>query len=153
MTRNEARALHISTAVIGVSGLVYGWMRYFVEPDPDSFSIVNHPWEPQLRNIHLLAAPLLVFACGLVWRAHVWLRIRSKFRARRKTGLTLAVLVAPMIVSGYAIQVATDEFWRDAWIVTHVASSVLWLAIYCVHQFAPRSVTSTPSPAETQSED
>lgn len=153
MTRNEARALHISTAVVGISGLIYGWMRYFATPDPDSFSVVNHPWQPDLRDWHLLTAPLLVFACGLVWRSHVWLRFKAKFRARRRTGITLAALVAPMVVSGYALQVAVEEFWRDAWIVTHVATSVLWLATYCVHQLAPRSVPELEPQTAPQSED
>ncbi len=153
MTRNEARNLHIATALVGVSGLVYAWMRYFVEPDPESFSVVNHPWQPSLRDTHLITAPLLVFACGLVWRAHVWLRVRSSFQPRRKTGLALAVLLAPMVLTGYALQVAVEDPWRDIWIVSHVASSVLWLATYAIHQFSPRTLASTPGAVITQSED
>ena len=137
MTRNEARNLHISTALVGLTGLVYAWMRYFAESE-DEFSLVSHPWQPELQASHIITAPLLVFACGLVWRAHVWLRVKSGFRQRRKTGLVLAVLLAPMIVSGYALQVAVEELWRDVWIVTHVASSVIWLLVYLVHQLAPR---------------
>jgi hypothetical protein len=137
VTRNEARNLHVSTALVGLSGLVYGWMRYFAQSD-DPFSVVGHPWQPELHAAHVLTAPLLVFACALVWRAHVWLRVRGGFQPRRQTGLVLALSLAPMILSGYAIQVTIEETWREFWIVLHVASSVLWLLAYGVHQLAPR---------------
>ena len=38
MTRNEARNLHVSAALVGVTGLIYGWMRYFVIHERLSFS-------------------------------------------------------------------------------------------------------------------
>lgn len=147
MTKNEARNLHISAALVGVTGLIYGWMRYFAESD-DEFSIVSHPWQPEFHAAHLVTAPLLVFACGLVWRAHVWLRIKNDFRPRRKTGLILALSVAPMILSGYALQVAVEEVWRNIWIVTHVATSLIWLLAYCVHQLAPRRESAATEPAQ-----
>ena len=47
------------------TGVVYGWMRYFVTPK-DEFSIVNHPQEPTLHWMHVVFAPLLVFGCGVL---------------------------------------------------------------------------------------
>ena len=59
MTRLEAWFLHVATILVGGGGLVYAWMRYFVRPD-DPFAVVNHPWQPDVQHLHVLAAPLLV---------------------------------------------------------------------------------------------
>jgi len=42
MNRFEVWALHLSTLLVGGTGLIYGWMRYFAEAS-DPFSLVNHP--------------------------------------------------------------------------------------------------------------
>ena len=139
MTKNEARFLHASTILVGVTGIVYGWMRYFVEPDPESFSVVGHPWQPEFQAAHILLAPLLLFACGIVWRTHVWSRVRSGFQARRPTGLVLVISLGPMVISGYAIQVTVEELWRDIWIGVHIVTSVLWILGYGIHQISKRA--------------
>jgi hypothetical protein len=138
MSRVSAWFVHLSVALAGLTGVWYGWMRYLLEPQ-DEWSIVNHPFEPQLKSLHILLVPLLVFACGLLWRGHIWARIRSGFQARRQTGLLLALLLLPMVVSGYALQVAVEEYWRQAWVWTHGISSCLWVLLYLVHQLRPRS--------------
>ena len=138
MTRAEAWFLHVSNLLVGGTGLVYGWTCYFAEP-ADPFAVVNHPWQPALREGHLLVAPLLVFACGLIWREHVWKRVRTGYRERRKGGLVLLGLLAPMTLSGYLLQTARDELWQRVWVVVHVASSVLWVLAYLVHQLSPRT--------------
>ena len=135
MTRAAAWVTHLANALVAGTGLVYGWMRYFVEPDPEEalFAVANHPWQPAMQGLHIVLAPLLVFACGLIWSEHVWARIRSGRPRRRPTGLTLVALVFPMIASGYFLQVATGEGWRTAWIVVHVATSCGWIVVYVVH--------------------
>jgi hypothetical protein len=133
VTRAQARFLHVATALVGGSGLVYGWMRYFAESD-DPFAIVNHPWQPEAQHLHVLVAPLLVFACGLVWPQHVWARWRGRHRGRRRTGLALALGFFPMVASGYLLQVSEDDRWRTAWVWVHVVSSLAFTLGYVVHQ-------------------
>lgn len=137
MTRAEAWFSHVSNVLVGGTGLVYAWMVYFAEPD-DPFAVANHPLQPTLQHWHVLCAPLLVFACGLFWTNHVWRRVRSGFPARRKTGLSLFGLFAPMVVSGYLLQVAGSQTWRTVWVVVHVATSCIWMLAYVVHQLSPR---------------
>lgn len=134
MTPREARFLHVSTVLVGGTGLAYAWTRYLAEP-ADPFAVANHPWQPHLQHAHIVAAPLLVFACGLVWRDHVWRRLRSGFRRKRRTGACLAIALAPMVVSGYLLQVATAELARTAWIGVHLVASCVWLPAYAVHQW------------------
>lgn len=112
--------------------MIYGWMRYLAEP-VDEFAIVNHPWQPHVHHLHIVVAPLLIFGAGMIWSRHVWARVRSGFQPRRPTGLTLTLMLLPMIASGYFLQVSAEEAWRLAWMIVHGATSVLWLVAYGMH--------------------
>lgn len=138
MTRACAWFVHIATALVGVTGLVYGWMRYLLEP-VDEFALVNHAREPLLKTLHILTAPLLVFACGLLWRHHVWARIRAGYPHRRWSGMALAALLLPMVASGYLMQTAVEPEWRQVWIWVHGITGSLWVALYLGHHFLVRS--------------
>ncbi|MEW6073062.1 MAG: hypothetical protein AB1726_10800 [Planctomycetota bacterium] len=131
-TRLESWFVHASALAVAGTGLVYAGLRYFVAP-ADPFAVVNHPWQPAVQHLHVLAAPLVVFALGLLWRDHVWRGVRTVSGARRITGLGAALPALPMIASGYLLQVAVEEAWRTTWIAVHVAASVLWLAAYVAH--------------------
>lgn len=137
MSRALAWFFHLVTLLVAGTGLVYGWMRYLAEPE-DEFALVNHPLQPELQSAHLLVAPLLVFACGLIWREHAWARLRAGFPLRRRGGVLLAALLLPMIASGYLLQTGASGAWRTAWIWLHVGSSCLWTLVYVLHQFGPR---------------
>jgi len=132
MTRPQAWTLHAAAFLVGVSGLAYAWMRYCVEP-ADEFALVNHPWQPAVQELHVLVAPLLVFATALVWSEHVWQRVRGGYPRRRPTGLVLFALFFPMVFSGGWVQVAEGELERGAAIWTHALSGTLWCAAYAVH--------------------
>lgn len=133
MSRFEALFLHLSNALVGGTGLVYAWMVYLVEP-ADPFAVANHPWQPHLQHLHVLAAPLLVFASGLIWRRHVVACWKQGIRQRHRSGVSLALTLVPMVVSGYLIQTAAAPGWRQVWVWVHLVSSGLWLLGYLVHQ-------------------
>lgn len=137
MRRSTAWFVHGSVLAVGATGVVYGWMRWLCEP-ADELALVNHPWQPELEAWHILVAPACVFAVGLLWPSHVWARIRGGHRARRRSGIALASLLVPMIVSGYALQTSVDPGARTLWVWVHGGSSIAWLLIYAWHQFAPR---------------
>lgn len=137
MSRTAAWLVHGSVFLAGGGGLVYGWMRYFAQP-ADEFAVVNHPQEPLLKAAHILAAPLLLFACGLLWRSHVWGRIRAGFQPRRRTGILLAALLLPMSASGYLLQVSVEDRWRTLWTWVHGTTACAWVVAYLVHQLSPR---------------
>ena len=141
MTRAEAWLQHLSNLLVGGSGLVYGWMVYFAEP-ADEFALVNHPWQPFTQHLHVWTAPLLVFACGMIWRRHAWARVRSGFAERRKTGVALTFSLFPMVLSGYFLQTAVSDTWRSIWLWLHLTTSVLWVAAYGVHQLSRRAATA-----------
>jgi hypothetical protein len=159
MPRWEAWSVHLSTLLVGGTGLVYAWMRYLL-PATDPYSAVGHPLQPQVQHLHVLAAPLLVFATGLIWKNHVWSHWKKGVPLRRRSGLALLLSVAPMVVSGYLLQIAVGEGWRQAWVVVHVTTSVLFLAGYAGHAAVAlrgwwrqrqRSPTAVAARAESQS--
>lgn len=117
--------------LVCTTGVLYAVMRYLMEP-ADEWAVVNHPWQPFVQHLHVLVAPLLVFACGLIWRRHVSENWRREGRSRR-SGPGLALVFVPMIVSGYLLQTAVAEGWRQAWVVVHLCSSAVWLLAFAVH--------------------
>jgi hypothetical protein len=133
VSRLEAWAMHLAIALVGGTGLVYAWMIYLAKPT-DPYSPVHHPWQPHLQHLHILVAPLLVFAAGLIWRRHVWAKWRAGVPDARRSGLTLALSLAPMVISGYLVQTSVDDSWRKIWGVVHLAASGLWVLGYLVHQ-------------------
>jgi len=143
LTRFEAWSLHVSNVLVGGTGLVYAWMKYLVRPD-DPYAVVNHPLQPEVQHLHVLFAPLLVFAGGMIFRRYVWARVRSGYRPRRPTGLLLALQLVPMVASGYLLQTTTDEAWNAIWVWVHVAASSLWILSYGVHLVSARPAAVEP---------
>ena len=137
MSRWQRWLLHTANLLVGGTGLVYALMRYFMRP-ADEWAVVNHPWQPHVQHLHLLFAPLLVFACGWIWQGHVAGRQRQAEEPRRRTGPGLIVAFAPMIVSGYLIQTTVSDGWRQAWIALHLTSSAAWLFAFLGHWLSPR---------------
>jgi hypothetical protein len=128
---------------VGGTGLVYAWMVYLARP-ADPYAVVNHPSQPAVQHLHIVVAPLLVFAAGLIWRRHVWGSWRSGVVQRRRSGVSMALALAPMIVSGYLLQTAVESTWRTVWSVLHLATSGLWIAAYLLHQFFPQRNGAPP---------
>lgn len=134
MSRGESLFLRGAQAAAALTGLAWFWMANFAESE-DPYSVVNHPWQPDVAAAHLLAAPALILAVGLIWRSHAWTRIRSGFRARRRSGIFLALIFLPMAASGYLLQVSVAETARGVWQWIHVAASLIWLAAWIVHRW------------------
>lgn len=131
----EAWGFHVSTLLVAGTGVVYAVMRYLLAP-ADPFAVVNHPLQPTVQHLHVLVAPLLVFAAGLIWREHIWKHFRNGVRSGRLSGVWMLLTLAPMVVSGYLIQTTVTEGWRTAWIVVHLAASGIWALGYAGHAVA-----------------
>jgi hypothetical protein len=132
MTRWESRFQNLANLLVGGTGLIYAFMRYFMKPASE-WAVVNHPWQPLLQHLHVLSAPLLVFACGLIWKQHVVGNLQREERGGATSGPGLLLTFAPMALSGYLIQTTTGETWRQVWIVTHLVSSGAWILAFAGH--------------------
>lgn len=126
------RVMHTTQVVVGGSGLLLGGMLYFLTPI-DPYAVVNHPWQPQVLHLHVLSSPLLVFLLGIYVWDHALPYRRDGVREGRRSGVGLLLTVLPMIASGYLIQVSVETWWRNAWIVVHLATSLVWIGLMAVH--------------------
>ncbi len=133
MTRFEAWTTHTGTLLVGGTGLAYAWMRYLMHP-ADPFAVVNHPLQPFVQHLHILVAPLLVFAAGVMWHQHAW----GVLAARREAPPPQRRLPAahPGAHGGLGISAADRRRRRLAadWAIVHLATSGLWLLGYLAHQ-------------------
>jgi hypothetical protein len=135
VTAFERWSVWVTSVATFATGMVYLWMKYLlVSADP--FAVVNHPWQPMVLKLHILVAPLLVFAIGLVALRHVWRHVQSGLREGRRTGLVTLVALAPMIFTGYLIQAVTHEGLLRAMALSHIGLGILYGVALLLHQFA-----------------
>lgn len=132
MTGLERILLHISAFLTAATGLVYGWLRYFGQRAGE-FGPEAHPLQALLQHLHVLTAPVLVFTLGMLLRGHVQPMLRRGPPVGRRTGLFALVVVAPMVLVGYGVQVAVDPAWRTALAWVHGLASLAFLAGYLAH--------------------
>lgn len=135
MTRLESWSLHLSAMFTGLTGWIYGWLRYFGQQRGE-FGLEPSPLQATFQHLHVLGAPLLVFTLGLLVRGHVVPMWRSGRPGGRASGVMLALILAPMVMSGYAVQVAVDPRWRLPFAWIHGLTSMLFLGGYWIHQVA-----------------
>lgn len=132
MTRFEKFSVWSTSLLVAATGIVYGWMKYLVPPG-DPFSVINHPLQPLFLKLHILVAPLFLFAIGMVAVRHIWRHFRSGTRRARRTGITAGLSLVPMVATGYLIQVLTGEGLLLAMVVSHVALGLLYLLGFLAH--------------------
>ncbi len=137
MTRLQAWFLHLTLGILTLTGVVFAWMKYWMKSD-DPFSVVNHPWQPWMLAAHVVVAPAAVFGLGWIFSTHILPKFKAVGAPRRRSGLSSMWLVAPMIVSGYVLQVVTGDAARHWSAVSHWVTSAIFVAAYLVHQVAKR---------------
>lgn len=137
----EKGSIWVGTALTGVTGVVYLWMKYLMTP-VDDFSVVNHPLEPLVLAAHILTAPLLVFALGAVTLRHVWAHYRSRTPSGRRSGLTAALVALPLVFSGYWLQVGTSPGSLSVAAWTHIVTGFVFVGAIVAHQVMRRPGTS-----------
>ncbi len=131
MTRWQKYGFSGAAAVVTSSGVAYFWMKYVLRTD-DPFAVVNHPLQPAMLHLHVLAAPAFLVLFGTVLDSHVAGRIGRPVPNRRSGILTL-VTIAVMTASGYLLEVVTAESWQRACVVAHLASGALFAVSYITH--------------------
>jgi hypothetical protein len=135
VTWTEKGLLWSSTLMVGITGLVYAWMKYLLPP-VDPYSTMHHPLQPLVLKIHLVAAPFLVFAVGLVFMQHIWGQFRAGLKRGRRSGVGTLLTLVPMVLSGYLIQVVTAESWLFWLAMAHLVTGSLFLLGFTSHQVA-----------------
>lgn len=141
--------LWTGSAATGVTGAAYWWMDHMMEPVGE-WAVINHPLQPWVLKAHIVVAPLLVFAVGMIALDHVWKHFRGRIRRGRRSGLTTMWVVVPMILSGYLIQAVTHIGWLAVVVWLHVLTGIAFVVGLAAHQLAIRATrlgTDRPVPA------
>ena len=137
MRQLERWSLRLGFALCGLTGVVYGWVRYLGTVKGD-FGPEPSAWQPFWQHAHVLTAPVLLFALGVAVRGHVQGMLNRGVRRGRRTGLVLLGLAGPLVLGGYLVQVVTGVGVRNALGWTHAAAGALFAALYAVHWAKPR---------------
>jgi len=135
MSRFEKWAVLITAAATALTGVGLFWTKYLVISN-DPWSVVNHPLQPLLLKAHILAAPGLVFALGMIAFRHIWQHYRAGLRLGRRSGIITALVTVPMVVSGYLIQAVTAPTWLEIVVIVHLVTSGVFLLGLAAHQVA-----------------
>jgi hypothetical protein len=146
----EAWIIRVGFGLVSASGIVYGAMKYFL-PGSNPDSRLGHPWQPAVLAAHVLAAPVAVFAMGLLLRGHALPRLKHGEPEGRKTGLSLTAAGMPLVFSGYLVQVFTGEALRKGMGWIHAALGLLFALAFLMHMPGSRPPDDAPeAPSETQ---
>ena len=137
MNRFERWSVWSTSLMTTATGLVYLWMKYLLAPS-EPWAVIHHPLQPLVLKLHIVTAPLLVFAVGMIATRHVWKHYRSRLSRGRRSGIGTMLVLAPMVASGYLIQVLTGEGWVRAMAVGHIATGLGYAAALVLHQVAVR---------------
>jgi hypothetical protein len=147
MSRAQVVYLHLCVVITALTGTVFAVMKYGMTSD-DPFAVVNHPLQPAMLAAHVVVAPLLVFGFGWVFTNHIWPGFASGMARKRKSGLWSMGAIAPMVLSGYLLQIATAEATRQAMAIAHWVSSALFVIAYVIHLLTKRAARSVRQAAE-----
>ena len=133
MTRTQRGLFWGSTAAATASGMAYFAMKYLLE-SPDPWAVANHPLQPLMLKLHILTAPLMVFAVGVIATDHIVRHWRSGLPTGRKTGLATALAFGPLAVTGYLIQAVTWPTALTAVTWVHIALGAVCAAAVLLHR-------------------
>ncbi|MDP9348192.1 MAG: hypothetical protein M3P24_03475, partial [Gemmatimonadota bacterium] len=133
MTRFEKWSVWSTSAATTATGVGFFWAKYLVESS-DPWAVVNHPLQPWFLKAHILVAPLMVFAVGMITVRHIWVHFRSGAPHGRRTGIVTALALGPMVLTGYLIQAVTHAGWLRAMAISHIVFGTLFALGLSIHQ-------------------
>jgi hypothetical protein len=148
--------LHVSVGLVALSGTAYGLFKYlgarlslampalFPAPD-DPYSAVQHPLQSWALDVHVLAAPVLVFATGWIFKEHI-LERRGPARPATRGARAGVVLLLAAAASGYLVQTVTRESLTLPVVLVHIAGGLAFVLAYLLHVLmAPRNGARRPA--------
>ena len=147
MKRWERWTFNALSLAVAATGFVYLWMKYVLQTS-DPFAVVNHPWQTAMLNLHVVASPAFILMFGIVFNSHVMKKLSATRLPNRRSGFASLGTFAAMVVSGYLLQVSSNEGWLEALVVLHVASGSIFSIAYAIHLvISARLARIRPHPA------
>ncbi len=128
----EQWAFNVFHGVVAVTGVAYLYMRYIMTAT-DPFAVINHPWQPAVLSLHIVAAPVFIGLFGMLFRSHTLQKLLSPNVGNRRTGWMSLISFSTMALTGYLLQVAANPMWVSAMVWAHVSTSLIFVVGYSVH--------------------
>jgi len=128
----ERWSFGLLSLAVAASGFAYLSMKYFMEAT-DPFAVVNHPWQPAMLSLHVLASPPLILVFGLILNSHIMKKLGAGKMPNRRTGLTSLITFGAMIATGYLLQVVAAEWAMQALVAVHVSTGAIFSVTYVAH--------------------
>ena len=147
----EKWSLHLAAAATAITGLGYGWARYFGQRAGE-FGPEAHPLQGFLQHSHVLTGPVLLFLLGMALKGHALPAVATGRARGRALGPCLILILAPMILSGYALQCSVSPGWRTAFAWMHGILTLVFLVAYMVHLLTARQRALRTRPSEVMME-
>ena len=132
------RVLWGSTLATALTGFLYFWFRNFLDP-MNEWAVINHPLEPWVLKAHILAAPVMVFSVGAIAADHVLRYARSAVSEGRKSGMTVTLVLVPLVASGYLLQVVTHPGLVKGLSWTHMVLGTVGFVFFAWHRTVRRN--------------
>jgi len=145
MKRFEIWLMSVSTVLVGGSGIALYVIKNWITSE-DPFAVINHPAQPWMLRIHLIAIPFLIFAVGLIFSDHVAGRLRNGNGNEngRRSGLGLLAMFTPMALSGVMIQILSVDSWVRVAVWVHLITGCAYLVGFVVHRLRHRRAEKVP---------
>jgi hypothetical protein len=115
-SKRSLRTTHAILAATWLTGAAWLLLHYFLWRQGE-LGLGPHPFEPWSLKLHGASAFAALWLAGFLWSSHIvpaWTRMR-----RPASGVTLAALLAALIVSGYLLYYLGDESWRARVALVH----------------------------------
>src|SRR5690242_3946890 len=129
MSNALRRAMYTICSLLWLSGCAWLVLHFFF-PVATDFGPAPNPLEPWVLRVHGWVAIGAVFLFGWITSEHISERLRKPHN--RVSGLSLAVFVSILTLSGYALYYTTDRL-HDASAVAHEVLGALAIVFALVH--------------------
>ena len=138
MNATIRRLLYVSVLALIVTGVLYAIPRYAdLYGDLDLTPVVA---PSLLMKVHGAFALWVTLLLGIIWQAHVRLRMRRPFN--RRVGFTLAAILVLLTVSGYLLYYVGDRELREVTSLAHTALGAAVLVVIVWHVKAAKIIQS-----------
>ncbi len=130
LARWQLRLLVWSGGTLWLTGVVWLLLHYFGQQRGD-FGPETNPAEPWMLRLHGLSMNFALLGIGSLLVVHVW---RGwNYRSQRVAGAALSSVVALLIITGYLLYYASDE-WGRPWIsIIHWVVGIASAAVFFWH--------------------
>ena len=138
MNTTIRRLLYVSVLALIVTGVLYAIPRYadlYLELD-----LTPAVAPSLLMKVHGAFALWVTVLLGIIWQAHVRLRMRRPFN--RLAGFTLATVLVLLTVTGYLLYYVGDRDFRELTSLLHTGLGVAVLVIIVWHVKMARIIQS-----------